>query len=49
MYKCHYCGYLSENQICDRCHAMIPDEKAEKPKEEPTTRKRHKEMKTDGT
>lgn len=48
--KCPYCGFESKNQICDRCHAMIPEQKEDKPKEEPvTTRKRHKEMNKDGT
>ena len=28
--KCPYCGWESENQMCDKCHAMIP---ADKPKE----------------
>lgn len=50
MYKCPYCRHDSKTQQCEYCHAMIPTEKTEKPKEETvTTRKRHKEMKTDGT
>ena len=51
MYKCPYCRHDSKTQQCEHCHAMIPAEtKAEKPNEEPvTTRKRHKEMKKDGT
>lgn len=49
MNKCPYCGAISENQMCDQCHAMIPEDNAETPKEKPVTRKRHKEMKENGT
>lgn len=45
--KCPYCGFDSPTQHCQKCFAVIPEEKPkeEEPKEEPVRVRRNKKDK----